>query len=207
MAGKVNRLDLAPPKDVVLNARMVLGAIDFDPYSTKDINRLVMAARFFDRDNEDFDDVIRKDWKPIGKRRAFAAPPVGAGATRRLLNKVLREYRKGIISEAVFWIAHNESITKAPWLWDFPICIPFTRLRGCWWDDEMEEFRRIQPADWSAVVYMPPSESSNEFHAKISRFHTAFSPMGRIIFNELSGENDWEKSYEALYKRPYNYRD
>ena len=64
MARTINKCDLAPPEEVVLGARSVLGAIDLDPYGTKDINRMVMAARYYDRDSEDedFDDVIRKDW-------------------------------------------------------------------------------------------------------------------------------------------------
>ncbi len=108
----LNKCDLAPPKDVVLGARSVLGAIDLDPYGTQDINRIVMAARFYDRDSEEFDDVIRKDWKVPGERRVFVAPPVGAGATRRLMNKTLREYRKGVVSQAIFWISHNETIIR-----------------------------------------------------------------------------------------------
>lgn len=207
MNKRVDRVDLAPPEEVVLAARSVLGAIDLDPYSTPEINRLVTAARIYDRDVEDLDDVIAKHWEAPGERRVFVAPPVGAACTRRLINKTLREYRRGSVREALLWLAHNETIIKAPWVWDFPMCIPFRRLKPVWWDDELEVFRNVQPSDWSAICYLPPTESSNEYHAKLSRFHTVFNPFGRVVVNEMSGEGDWEVSYKAMMKRSYNYRE
>lgn len=201
------KCNLAPPKDVVLAARSVLGSIDLDPYSTKDINRSVQAARFFDRDHLSLEEIINQDWHPAGEKRVFVGAPTGAALTRKLLNKTLREYRTGRIDQAVLWLAHNEAIIRAPWIWDFPVCIPFTRLRPCWWDDELDVFRNIAPSDWSAVIYLPPADSPNLFQTMLSRFHSAFNQLGRIVFNEYSGENDWEKSYTIAKKHPYNYRD
>jgi|TARA_X000001036_G_scaffold163327_1_gene155005 hypothetical protein len=202
---RVDRCDLAPPSSVVQGARSVLGAIDLDPYSTKDINRLVTAARYYDRDEESLDDIIRKQWDVPGEGRVFVGAPAGAGLTRRLLNKTLIEYRAGRISHAVLYIGHNEAIIRSPWLWDFPICFPFRRLRPQWWDDELEVFRGISPADWSAVAYLPPPEP-NQFHTMLSRFHNAFSPVGRVVFNEFSGESDWSDSYKATFGKDYTYR-
>jgi hypothetical protein len=207
MSDRVNRCNLAPPKDVVLNAKAVMGAIDLDPYSTADINRLVLAARYYDRDQQELADILRKDWQASGEKRVLVAPPVGAAATRLLINKTLREYRRGGINQAILWLSHNESIIKAPWLWDFPVCIPFRRLRPVWWDDEVETFRGVSPSDWSAIVYLPPPENPAEFQTKLSRFCNVFSAMGRVVFNQFSGEGDWEESYKAIMKKPYNYRD
>ncbi len=207
MAGRSSGCDLAPPEDVVLGARAVMGAVDLDPYSTKDINRLVMAAKYYNRDKELLEDIVRKDWDARGEKRVLVAPPAGAGATRRLINKTLVEYRKGRINEAILWLAHNETIIKAPWLWDFPICIPFRRLRPVWWDDEVEMFRGVSPSDWSAIIYLPPPEDPMLFQTKLSRFHTVFTRLGRIVFNQFSGEGDWEDSYKVMFKRSYNYRE
>ena len=55
---RVYKCDLAPPAPVIQGARSVLGTIDLDPYSTKDINRSVMAARFFDRNKETLENII-----------------------------------------------------------------------------------------------------------------------------------------------------
>jgi hypothetical protein len=185
MAGRSSGCDLAPPEDVVLGARAVMGSVDLDPYSTKDINRLVMAAKYYNRDKELLEDIVRKDWDARGEKRVLVAPPAGAGATRRLINKTLVEYRKGRINEAILWLAHNETIIKAPWLWDFPICIPFRRL----------------------IIYLPPPEDPMLFQTKLSRFHTVFTRLGRIVFNQFSGEGDWEDSYKVMFKRSYNYRE
>lgn len=196
----------APPREVILMARAVLGAVDFDPYSLPVINRAVMAKRFYDRSLLGLDDICAKDWDAPGDRRAFIAPPGTATDTRRVLNKALREYRAGRISQAVIWVSQNETLTRCPWLWDYPVCIPFRRLKPLFWDDDWGEFRNVAPSDWSAVVYLPPSESAVDFHAMLSRFHVSFSAFGRVIFNQFSGETDWEEAYEVYMKKPYNFR-
>jgi hypothetical protein len=197
---------LAPPEDVVLCARSVMGAIDFDPYSNSGNNRLVQAASFLDETQFELDDVVAQDWQVPGDGRAFVSPPGRARDTRRLLNKTLRVYRKGIIKEAVLWVAHNESIIKLPWLWDFPACIPFRRCRPCWWDEELETFRAISMGDWSAVFYLPPSDTPALFSTRLARFHGTFSHIGRVVFNEMSGEGDWETAYKRQFNKPYDYR-
>lgn len=201
------RVHLAPPADLVLNARAVMGAIDFDPYSTPDINRLVTATHFHDRDRGDFYALLHDDWKLPGDQRVLVSPAFSAKTSRPLINKTLREYRCGRVREAILWLPHNETIIRAPWLWDFPACIPFQRLRPCWWDEEVEMFRTVDPTDWSAIFYLPPATPPNLFHTKVARFHSAFSPMGRIVINELGGEGDWEDSYKVVMKRSYNYRE
>lgn len=209
MSRRPDRCDLAPPQPVVLAARSVLGSIDLDPYSTKDINRMVMASKFFDRN--DGEDALFKStsqsWECIGKGRVFVAPPAGLAPSRKLFNKTLREYRAGHIDQAVLWVGYNETIIKCPWLWDFPCCIPFKRLRPSWWDDELEVFRSVSPSDWSAVFYLPPPNPGSLFQSMLARFHASFSHLGRIVFNELSGEGDWERAYKANEKQAYNYRD
>lgn len=199
--------DLGPPAEVVTQARAVLGGIDLDPYSTPSINQLVLAGRIYDRDVELMDDIIARDWTAGGEQRVFLGPPIGAGATRRLMNKTLREYRAGRVREALIWMGHNETMTRCPWLWDFPVCIPFRRLRPCYYDDELEQFRAVSPSDWSAVVYLPPSDTPALYFTKLSRFNVAFASLGRVIVNEYSGEDDWCNGYKALMKHPYNYRE
>lgn len=200
------RLILAPPDDLVLNARAVMGAIDYDPFSTPDVNRLVGAAKIEDRNSIQLDDVIAADWVVPGEGRVLVNAPPKAADSRRLLNKTLREYRKGTVQQAVLWIPNNETLIRLPWLWDFPVCIPFRRLRPNWWDEELEVFRGVSLTDWSAVFYLPPAAPSTLFASKLARFHTAFSHMGRVVFNELSGEGDWEKTYRIAFKKPFDYR-
>tara|TARA_X000001036_G_scaffold180204_1_gene170572 strand:+ start:2001 stop:2630 length:630 start_codon:yes stop_codon:yes gene_type:complete len=203
---RIDKCDLAPPSDVIQGARSVLGTIDLDPYSTKDINRAVTASRFYDRDAESLDSIVQKDWDCSGEKRVFVGAPAGAALTRRLVNKTLKEYRVGHIDQAVLWLAHNEAIIRLPWLWDFPVCIPFRRLRPQWWDDELETFRGVSPSDWSAIVYLPPPSNPSRFQTMLSRFQNVFGGMGRVVFDEYSGRSDWDESYQAAYKKQYDYR-
>ena len=154
--------ELLPPQDVVLNARAVMGAIDFDPWSSPDQNLLVQSARYYNRLQEDIDDICSRDWKSLGEKRCFMLTR-GAKETKRLMHKLLREYRVGRIKEAVVWLQHNESITRMPWIWNFPICIPFKRLRPCWRDEEVDAFRTFSPAVWSFVVYLPFRVNQREY--------------------------------------------
>jgi hypothetical protein len=196
----------APPREVILMARAVLGAVDLDPFSLPVINRAVMAKRFYDRSLEGVDDICARDWNAPGEGRAFVAPPGTAAEGRRILNKTLREYRAGRIRQALIWISHNENLIRCPWLWDYPVCIPFRRLKPLFWDDDWGEFVDVTPADWSAVVYLPPPDTAVDFHANLSKFHVSFSAFGRVVFNQFSGEGDWEEAYAAYMRKPYDFR-
>ena len=73
MSRRPDRCDLAPPTNIVLASRSVLGSIDLDPYSTKEINTLVQSAKIFDRnDGEDaLHKIISQDWYTILKKNQF----------------------------------------------------------------------------------------------------------------------------------------
>lgn len=206
MSERPPKCDLAAPPVVIELARAVLGGIDLDPYTTPINNRLTLAGRIYDRDRLDIETVLAQNWEAGEKGRVFIGPPIGAGASRRLINKTLREYRAGRVQEAVIWLGHNETLIRAPWLWDFPLCFPFRRLRPCYYDEELDTFRSIAPSDWSLVAYLPLTGDSAAFHSRLSRFHVAFSSMGRVVFNEYSGEDDWPQTYEIAMKHPYDYR-
>lgn len=205
MADRTDWADLAAPECVVVQARAVLGAIDLDPYTTPYNNRLAIAARIYNRNKVSLDEIIAAPWEASGSQRVFLGVPTSAVACRRLANKALREYRAGRIKEAVIWLANNESMIRLPWIWDFPVCIPFRRLKPTYWDDDADRFRNVSPSDWSFIVYLPPSETPMEFHSKLSRFHVSFSPIGRVIFDQHSGDGDWLQSYKATMKAPYDY--
>lgn len=187
-------------------SRATLGTVDLDPYSLPALNRAVMAKRFYDRSKLSMDDICSKEWSAPGEKRAFVSVAGPAVDTRRLLNKTLLEYRKGNISQALLWIAGNESLVRCPWLWDHPVCIPFRRIKPLFWDESAKEFVSFTPADWSCVVYLPPHESAVDYHTMLSRFHVSFSAFGRVVFNQFSGEGDWEEAYRAYTGKDYNFR-
>ena len=200
----IRRVDLAPARDFVAAARMTMGGVDLDPYSNRLINQLVLARRFYDRDSESLESILAKPWQVPDGRRILVAPPVGAAETRGLIAKTLREYRKGHIEQACLLLSHNETVRTAPWIWDFPVCIPFRRLRPCYWDDELDNFRNISPSGWSLIVYLPPILEASRFHDHVGRFHQGFSHLGRIVFNEYSGEDSWREAYKLLTGKTYS---
>lgn len=199
--------DLAAPIEVITQARAVLGAIDLDPYTTPYNNRLALAARIYDLRLTDPNAIATQPWEISGEGRVFLGVPSGVALSRRLANKTLREYRSGRVREAVIWLGAHESMIRLPWVWDFPVCVPFRRLRPTYWDEESEQFRPISPASWSYVVYLPPSETPHAFHTKFSRFHVSFSALGRVVFDQHSGNGDWAKAYKAVTKQAYNYHN
>ena len=95
------------------------------PHSTPKINEMVMAAKFNNRLTMTLDDVCSCDWQIRGEKRVFLGPPSMAIISRRLLNKAFREYRAGRVEQLLVVLSHNETMTKCPWIWDYPVCIPF----------------------------------------------------------------------------------
>lgn len=198
-------LDLAPPQEVIEVARCTMGAIDLDPYSTPVVNHVVQAARFLDRDT-DLAIATGRHWSPSGGKRILLAIPSGVSASRALANKLLREYRGGHIRQAVLWLGCSEGLAACPWIWDFPICIPWSRLAPTFWCDELEQSRRVTPAGWSPIVYLPPASPSTEFTAGLAAFHAATSPFGRVVMDQWSGESRWQDCYRAAIGIPYEER-
>lgn len=202
MPPSADRRDLAPPAAVIDVARCSMGAIDLDPYSTAEVNHVVQAARWLERDR-DLSISAGRHWSPLGKKRVLLAIPSGMKASRVLANKLLHEYRGGHISQAILWLGSNETLAACPWIWDFPICIPWVRLAPTFWDDELERSIRVTPADWSPIVYLPPASPSEDFASGLARFHAAASPYGRIVLDQWSGDGRWRDCYQAATGRPY----
>ena len=197
------RRELIPPRVVIEVARAAMGGIDLDPYSTAEVNHVVQAARYLDR-SPHVDIAAGRHWSPSGSKRVFLGIPSGVPLGKSMANKLLKEYRAGHILEAVFWPGSNEVITRCPWIWDFPVCFPFSRLAPQFWDDELEETVRVPPADWSPIVYLPNAFPSAAFNASLARFHAAAAHHGRVVLDQWSGESRWKDSYRASLKRDYD---
>jgi hypothetical protein len=205
MTAPAVRRDLAPPAAVIDVARCTMGAIDLDPYSTAEVNHVVQAARWLERDSDLFISGGRH-WSPLGQKRVLLAIPSGMRASRVLANKLLKEYRGGHIAQAVLWFGSNEALIACPWIWDFPICIPWTRLAPTFWDDELERSVPVNPADWSPIVYLPPAAPSEAFASGLARFHAAAAPYGRVVLDQWSGDGRWRDCYQAATGKPYGSR-
>ena len=195
---------LAPPVEFIGASRSAMGGIDFDPYCTRLNNRLVCAKRYLDRDELTLDDIVSREWDIPDEGRVLVAPPIGAVPNRRLISKTLKEYRQGRVKQACVLISNNETMTRAPWIWDFPICIPFSRLKPRWWDDDTDKFRPISCGYWSFVVFLPPCEDTEDYQKSVIRFYESFAPLGRVVFNQMCGDTDWKDAYKDWYGRPFS---
>lgn len=196
------RRQLAPPPAVIDVARCTMGAIDLDPYSTAEVNHVVQAARYLERD-EDLEIAAGRHWSPAGEKRVLLAIHSSLVVSRALAEKLLQEYRAGHIRQAVLWLGCNETLAACPWIWDFPICMPWTRLAPTFWDDELEKSHRVTPADWSPIVYLPPATPSEAFTSGLARFHAAAARYGRVILDQWSGDGRWKACYQAATGREY----
>lgn len=204
MADATSRRDLAPPAAVIEVARCTMGAIDLDPFSTPAVNHVVQAARFHDRDEAEI--CAQRHWSPAGEKRVLLGVPAGVRAGRILANKLLAEYQSGHVLQAVLWFGSSEVLASCPWIWDFPVCIPWTRLAPTFWDDELEKSIRVTPAGWSPIVYLPPAFPSTAFTGGLARFHAAAAPYGRVVLDQWSGDSRWKDCYQAAMGRPYGKR-
>lgn len=182
-----------------------MGGIDLDPYSTAEVNHVVQAARYLDR-SPHIEIAAGRHWSPAGDKRVFLGIPSGVPLGKAMAKKLLNEYRAGHIREAIFWPGSNEVITRCPWIFDFPVCFPFSRLAPQFWDDELEKTIRVAPANWSPLIYLPVAWPSSACQASLSRFHTAASHHGRVVMDRWSGESHWRDSYRSSMKRDYDDR-
>ena len=173
------------------------GRYCFDPWSNKEINRLVNAAKFFDRASSTWTQSLHASGSYQGKGHC----PGHGALTRRLANKALREYRKGRIDQALLWIAQRKPH-------ETPRCgVPGLGTVQKTASTSMTSWRRSDRSSIQLVSSGLPTTDPQIFHARVSRFHNAFFPTGPVIFNENSGQNEWEKAYEIGLKKKYNYHD
>jgi hypothetical protein len=192
-------LSLAPPQAVIDVARRTMGAVDLVVGDSL-AGRASEAARCLPP-GEAWGPL---HWPVVGKGRALL--PIRSGGLRKarsLAGALLRSYRAGRVSEAVVWCGSSEILPSCPWFWDFPVCLPFRRLAAQYWDDELEELRRVAPSGWSAIVYLPPAAPQSEFARGLARFHVAAGAIGRVVLDERSGDSTWDQSYQALTGKEY----
>jgi hypothetical protein len=200
------RVELIPPLEVIEVARCTMGSIDLDPYGTSDGNRVVQAARYIERNRDPVIAAGRfRTPAPAAEaagKRTLLAVPAGLRLGRALAERLLKHYRAGHVSQAIFWCGNSEILAACPWLWDFPICLPFRRLAPRYWDDEIEQAVRVSPAGWSAIVYLPPAAPAESFQRGLAAFSAAAGPYGRVVLDQWSGDNEWwPASYQALTGR------
>jgi phage N-6-adenine-methyltransferase len=105
--------------------REVLGAIDLDPASCEEANRIVGATCYYTQE----DDGLPRDWQG----RVFLNPPYGKTAGKSMqgiwARRLIEQYRSGAIHSAILLVKPCVSERWFQPLWDFPVCFTDHRIQ------------------------------------------------------------------------------
>lgn len=184
------KLPLYPTPQLIERARMVMGGIDFDP--TSDAVQQVLV---------DATSVPPLDVNPLHETwhgNVWVSPKGAVRNTRLWLNKTINEYRNNHIKSFVFFTSASEIIRATPILWDYPVCIPFRRIKQL--RATAKGFEPVCPSTWNVLIYGPPLEAVISDIDKVTLFYNTFRDVGRVIFNEYAGDG-WSKDLEYFEDR------
>ena len=185
LAAKGLKLPLYPTPQIIDRARTVMGSIDFDPTSDPVQQVLVDATS-----------VPSIEVNPLQEHwhgNVWVAPKGAVRDCRVWLNKTLSEYRNGYINSFVFFSSASELLRAAPVVWDYPICIPFKRVKQL--RATSTGFEPVSPSTWNLIVYGPPISQALTDIDKVSLFYDSFRDLGRVIYSEYAGDG-WIKDLE-----------
>ena len=179
------KLPLYPTPQIIERARSVMGSIDYDPTSDPVQQVLVNATS-----------IPSIEVNPLQERwhgNVWVAAKGAVRNSRIWLNKTINEYRNGYINSFVYFTSASEILRACPVIWDYPICIPFKRIKQL--RATSSGFESVCPSTWNVVVYGPPLEQTVSDIDKVSLFYNSFRDVGRVIYNEYAGDN-WKKDLE-----------
>tara|TARA_B100000214_G_C23958852_1_gene624246 strand:+ start:502 stop:1137 length:636 start_codon:yes stop_codon:yes gene_type:complete len=185
LAAKGLKLPLYPTPQLIDRARAVMGSIDFDPTSDPVQQVLVDATS-----------VPGIEVNPLQEHwhgNVWVAPKGAVRDSRIWLNKTLDEYRNGYIKSFVFFSSASELLRAAPVVWDYPICIPFKRVKQL--RATSTGFEPVSPSTWNLIIFGPPTSQALTDIDRVSLFYSNFRDVGRVIYSEFAGDN-WSKDLE-----------
>lgn len=179
------KLPLYPTPQIIERARTVMGSIDLDPTSDPVQQVLVDAVS-----------VPSLEVNPLQEHwhgNVFVAPKGAVRNSRLWFNKTLSEYRNSYIDSFIFFTSASELLRACPAIYDYPFCIPFKRVRQL--RATGNGFEHVSPSTWNVIVYGPPLDQVISDIDKVSLFYNTFRDIGRICYNEYSGD-DWSKDLQ-----------
>ena len=162
-----------------------MGSIDYDP--TSDPVQQVLV---------DSTSVPSIEVNPLQEHwhgNVWVAPKGAVRNSRIWLNKTIDEYRNGYIKSFVYFTSASEIIRATPVIWDYPVCIPFKRVKQL--RATPNGFESVSPSTWNLLVYGPPVDQALSDIDKITLFYNTFRDVGRVIYNEYAGDG-WTKDLE-----------
>ena len=109
------------------------------------------------------------------------------------LTKAINEYRNGYINSFVYFCSASELLRASPIIWDYPVCIPFKRVKQL--RATANGFEPVSPSTWNLLVYGPPVDQTLTDIDKVTLFYNTFQRCCRVIYNEYAGDS-WSKDLE-----------
>jgi len=141
----------------------VMGAIDLDPASCEEANRIVRAGEFYAVGGE------LKSWRG----RVWLNPPYGK-QTKLFVDRLLYEFRRGHVSQAIVLL--NVITLDRSWfkpLWQFPICFHYGRVKFDSPDVLSGKIKSVStPPTGSLFAYLGDNNQ---------RFVEVFSSVGAVL--------------------------
>lgn len=159
------------PAKYIEAARVLMGGIDLDPASSIEANRTVQAELYFTIHDDSLPLAwCKRDGTPA---RVWLNPPYGKRANhsnqKLWSQKLIREYSKGNISQAVLLVnAATDTKFFVP-LWNYPICFTDHRIH---FNSPAGTPSKRQPTHGSVFVYFGPN---------VAAFADVFGQFGHIV--------------------------
>jgi hypothetical protein len=185
LAAKGLKLPLYPTPQLIERARTVMGSIDYDPTSDPVQQVLVDATSVPSIEVNP----IKEHWHG----NVWVSPKGAVRDCRIWLTKTINEYRNGYINSFVYFCSASELLRASPIIWDYPVCIPFKRVKQL--RATANGFEPVSPSTWNLLVYGPPVDQTLTDIDKVTLFYNTFRDVGRVIYNEYAGDS-WSKDLE-----------
>ena len=143
------------PRQYIEAAVEVLGAIDLDPASCEEANKVVRATTIYDADT----DGLIKEWSG----RVWLNPPYG-NLAGKFIERLVQQYTEGPTEAAIVLVnAHATDTTWFQSLWNHTLC--FTDHRVDFWSTRP---KTSGPTHGTVFVYLGPH--SDRFAAHFQKF-------------------------------------
>ena len=179
------KLPLYPTPQIIERARTVMGSIDYDPTSDPVQQVLVDATSIPSVEVNP----LQETWHG----NVWVAPKGAVRNSRIWLNKTISEYRNGHIKSFVYFTSASEILRASPVIWDYPVCIPFKRVKQL--RATAKGFEPVCPSTWNCLIYGPPLDQVISDVDRVTLFHDTFRDIGRVIYSEYAGDS-WIKDLE-----------
>ena len=89
----------------------------------------------------------------------WVAPKGAVRNSRVWLNKTITSIAMATSTSFVYFTSASEIVRATPIIWDYPVCIPFRRIKQL--RATPTGFEPVCPSTWNVLIYGPPTRSNH----------------------------------------------